>query len=106
MPFDIAISQDLHGLLLDTKRILPQFFELAYLGLREEILRHARGTTIRGITKTELLALEIPVPSLEEQVIAITGAKRERELIRGAQELAVLLRNKRQKRADSLYLSK
>lgn len=106
VPFDIAISQDLHGLLLDTKRILPQFFELAYLGLREEILRHARGTTIRGITKTELLALEIPVPSLEEQVIAITGAKRERELIRGVQELAVLLRNKRQKRADSLYLSK
>lgn len=106
VPYDIAISQDLHGLYLDTKQVIPQFFELAYLGLREEILRHARGTTIRGITVQELFALEIPVPPLEEQMVAVTQAKREREMIRSAHELSVMLKNKRQKRIDYLYLAK
>ena len=106
VPYDIAISQDLHGLVLDTKRILPQFFELAYLGLRQEIFRHARGTTIRGITVQELMALEIPVPSLEEQMVAVTQAKRERELVHSAHELSVLFKNKRQRRVESLYLKK
>ena len=106
VPYDVAISQDLHGLMLDTKRILPQFFELAYLGLREEILRHARGTTIQGITVQELMALKIPVPSLEEQMVAVTQAKRERELIHSAHELSVLFKNKRQRRVESLYLQK
>lgn len=102
-PFDVAINQDLQGLLLDPAQILPPYFELAYEGLTEEILQHARGTTIKGISKQELLELTLPVPSLEEQAQAIQEAGREKELIRSAAELSHLFMNKIQSRIASLY---
>lgn len=102
-PFDVAINQDLQGLLLDTSQILPQYFELAYEGLAEEILLHARGTTIKGITKQELMELALPVPCLEEQARAVRSAGREKELVRSAAELSRLFLNKIQSRIDSLY---
>lgn len=102
-PFDVAINQDLQGLLLDPEQILPQYFELAYEGLAEEILHHARGTTIKGITKQELMELTLPVPSIEEQAQAIRCACREKELIRSAAELSNLFMNKIQSRIQSLY---
>jgi len=46
------------------------------------------------------------VPSLEEQMVAVTQAKRERELVHSAHELSVLFKNKRQRRVESLYLKK
>lgn len=64
---DVAISQDLQGLIIDTEKILPSFFVAMYSKLSDKIKSKARGTTIKGITKDELVSLTIPVPPLEIQ---------------------------------------
>ncbi len=71
---DIAINQDLVGLILDKKRVITEF--VAYY-LRSPkaltyIISAARGTTIKGISKQALFNLKIPLPPLEEQRRIIT----------------------------------
>ncbi len=66
---DIAINQDLVGLILDKKQIMPEF--LAYY-LRSPkaltyIMAAARGTTIKGISRQALFNIRIPLPPLNEQ---------------------------------------
>ena len=66
---DIAINQDLVGLILDKKQIMPEF--LAYY-LRSPkaltyIMAAARGTTIKGISRQALFNIRIPLPLLNEQ---------------------------------------
>lgn len=66
--FDIAISQDLTALVLRDD-VEPKF--LAYLfrsgPLQAQLQARSRGTTVKGITRQELLAAIIPLPPLPEQ---------------------------------------
>ncbi len=67
--FDIAVNQDITVLRLDTQKVSPQF--LAY-GFKTDIVRESlrgkvRGTTIKGIPRSDLLTLCIPLPPLSEQ---------------------------------------
>jgi restriction endonuclease S subunit len=67
--FDVAINQDLTALSLFTNRADPEY--VAYV-LRDPSAqswfeRCKRGATIKGIPRSALLDLRIPLPSLEEQ---------------------------------------
>ena len=64
---DIAISQDLQGLIIDKNKVLPAFFVAMYTKLVDTIKEKAQGSTIKGITRDELLSLVIPIPALEIQ---------------------------------------
>jgi len=64
---NIAINQDLVGLILDRKLVMPEF--LAYY-LRSPkaltyIMAAARGTTIKGISRRSLSNMKVPLPPLE-----------------------------------------
>ena len=65
--FDMAINQDLQGLIIDYTKALPKYIVNIFPALIDELTSKARGTTIKGITKQELLDLSIPLPSLDVQ---------------------------------------
>ncbi len=66
---DIAISQDLTGVILDKKIISPEFF-VHYLHnqkLLKKLESSARGSTIKGLQRSDLDRIEIPLPPLPVQ---------------------------------------
>ncbi|OQY96963.1 MAG: hypothetical protein B6D37_00250 [Sphingobacteriales bacterium UTBCD1] len=66
-PFDVAISQDLTGLLLKEK-VIETLFAFYFFDGNERLLKQLnQGTSISGITRNVLEALKIPLPPLPEQ---------------------------------------
>lgn len=66
--FDIAINQDLTAL-IPNEKIVPEFFvyQIKSSILQSAITEKKRGTTIKGIHRTDLLNLKISLPPLSEQ---------------------------------------
>lgn len=66
---DISFSQDITGLMIDKDKIDLQFliYQLNSRVFQRQIQPFLRGTTIKGITKEDLLNLSISVPKKEIQ---------------------------------------
>lgn len=66
---DIAISQDLTGVVLNNSLAFPAFiaYQLKTERLQNILHGYKRGTTIKGISRFDLQTLEIYLPSLPEQ---------------------------------------
>ena len=72
-PFDIAISQDITGVLTDHTKLSPDFLYW-YLNLNEIKLKILlQGTSINGIIREDLANLHICLPPLIEQKEIIRG---------------------------------
>lgn len=65
MPFSYATSQDF--LSLSDLKIEPEFAVYALYKMMQLVSNEVQGTSIKGITKDELLAKEILIPGCEEQ---------------------------------------
>lgn len=65
MPFSYATSQDF--LSLSELKIEPEFAVYALCKMMRLVSNEVQGTSIKGITKDELLAKEILIPDCEEQ---------------------------------------
>ncbi|MCK9212141.1 MAG: restriction endonuclease subunit S [Ignavibacteriaceae bacterium] len=64
---DVAISQDLTGVILDNSRIQPEYVYW-WLALNQNKLKSlAQGSTIKGILKEDFAKLELELPSLNIQ---------------------------------------
>ena len=87
---DIAISQDLTGVVLDKNSSSP-YFLYWYITNNENILKSmAQGSTIKGILRESLGNLQLPLPPLpEQQKIA--------EILSTVDKRLELLRNKKEK---------
>jgi type I restriction enzyme S subunit len=57
---DLAINQDLTGLLIDKAISTPEFLFHVFSSstVQERLITYIRGTTIKGITREKLLALQ------------------------------------------------
>lgn len=64
---DIAISQDLTGIIVDKSKVLAEYLYWFLLKSKQLLKSLAQGSTIKGITKDDLKSIELPLPSLEEQ---------------------------------------
>ena len=72
---DIAKSQDLTGVILDKKEILPEFL-VRYLHdpkIVKALESNARGSTIKGLQRSDLERIEISLPplSVQHQIVAV-----------------------------------
>ena len=67
--FDIAVSQDITVLRVDTRKILIEFFAYSFKAdlIKDCIEGRVRGTTIKGIARNDVLTLPVPLPPLSEQ---------------------------------------
>jgi type I restriction enzyme S subunit len=66
---DLAINQDLAGILVDSSRHDIRFlaYQLRSDRIQQTVASHKRGATIQGITRDNLKDLEIYLPPLDEQ---------------------------------------
>lgn len=66
---DIAISQDLTGVLLDTSRAIPDFVAYSFKtdSVQQFLEGRKRGTTIKGVSRFDLQLVPLNLPPLPEQ---------------------------------------
>ena len=66
-PFDIAISQDITGIILDSEKALPGYIYW-YLNFKSNRLRSIiQGSSINGLLREDLESIVVPLPLLSEQ---------------------------------------
>lgn len=67
---DMSFSQDVTGLILDHQKVDSEFlvYQLNSEVFRRKIAPLTRGTTIKGITKDELLNIKIFLPKISQQL--------------------------------------
>ncbi len=75
-PFDVAVNQDI-TVLVPTPNVVPEFIALALKlpSLQRWFSENKRGTTIKGVPRSDVLGLQLTLPPLPEQR-AVTHALR------------------------------
>lgn len=89
---DIAISQDLTGALVKKGKAYPNFLCWSFLSpkVQNVLQSFVRGTTIKGIARSELLRIRLSLPPLPEQ-------KKIAEILSTVDKRLELLRKKKEK---------
>jgi type I restriction enzyme S subunit len=64
---DIAINQDLTGIVVDRSKLSTEYLYWILLKLNHRIKLLSQGSTISGITREDLMTITIPYPPLKEQ---------------------------------------
>jgi type I restriction enzyme, S subunit len=64
---DIAINQDLTGIIIDRSKISPEYLYWVLFKHKQRIKLLSQGSTIPGITRDDLLVFSIPYPPIREQ---------------------------------------
>jgi len=86
---DIAISQDLTGVVINKERAIPDFLYWNFANNERKLKTLAQGSTIKGILREDLSKLKLPLPNIPEQkkIMGVLGAVDERlELLRKRKE--------------------
>jgi type I restriction enzyme, S subunit len=100
---DVAINQDLTGIVVDQRKAVPEFlaYQLRTNRVKSFINGNKRGTTIQGITKACAREIEVALPPIEEQrqIAAVLSAvqraiERQERLIALTAELKKALMHK------------
>ncbi|MEA2076460.1 MAG: restriction endonuclease subunit S, partial [Candidatus Marinimicrobia bacterium] len=68
-PTDIAISQDITGLILDSEITIVDYFYYYFQRLVEDFKKMNQGTSINGIIRDDLMNCPIHVPKTTEQTM-------------------------------------
>ena len=67
-PIDLAFSQDITGIFPKKGKIIPEYLEHFIRAIGSlELERKARGVTIKGVSRSDVTTLLIPLPPLREQ---------------------------------------
>ena len=64
---DIAISQDLTGVVIEKSKAYPEYIYWALRNSENKVKQLVQGSTIKGILREDLKRIKIPLPSLPEQ---------------------------------------
>ena len=95
-PFEIAISQDITGLIPDTKLVRADYLVYALAWTVPELSRFNQGTSINGVTRKALESHALKLPSLQEQAkLSTLFAACDQELDLLQQKLAALQQQKK-----------
>ncbi|WP_139257286.1 restriction endonuclease subunit S [Desulforamulus aeronauticus] len=81
---DMAINQDMKGLILDDQLVFPEFLYYCFIESGRNLERLGNGSTVKGIDLQTLLKVIIHLPTLPEQIAIaeiLSVADREIELL-------------------------
>ncbi|NTU58559.1 MAG: N-6 DNA methylase [Chlorobiaceae bacterium] len=85
---DYAINQDLTALVSkDNERLAPEFIHIAAHHIAQVVERNAEGIGVRGVTRSFLSGLQIPLPPLEVQKAIVAEIEGYQKVINGAREV-------------------
>jgi type I restriction enzyme M protein len=85
--FDVCISQDSQGLVVDKSKALPDYLAFVLEGRVQEFKKTSQGSTIQGVTRGQLTSIEIPLPPLAEQERLVAELEGYRKIIEGAKQI-------------------
>ncbi|MGB8225574.1 MAG: N-6 DNA methylase, partial [Sedimentisphaerales bacterium] len=85
--FDVCISQDSQGLIINKEKILPDFLLYILFTKVQQFKNNSRGSTIQGVTKEQLSSLKIPLPSLDIQEKIVSEIEDFQKIIDGARQI-------------------
>jgi type I restriction enzyme S subunit len=66
-PFDIAISQDITGVILDSQKASPEFIYWYIDFISTKLKSTIQGTSISGLLRGDLEEIDLPLPAIAEQ---------------------------------------
>ena len=89
--FDVCISQDCHGVIVDRKLVDSEFLLFILTSEVEKFKTESRGSTIQGVTKDQLSSIMIALPSLDIQQEIVSNIKKVNELVSGNLSLIKLM---------------
>ena len=92
--FDLCISQDSQGLIIDISKVNPKY--LLYF-LSKEVMKFkekSRGSTIQGVIKSQLSEIKIPLPHLDVQKEIVARIEEEQKLVDANKKLIELFEGK------------
>jgi type I restriction enzyme M protein len=101
--FDICISQDSQGLILDRENVIPAFLLYILADLVLGFKDTSRGTTIQGVTKNALRALQIPCPPIVAQQQIVTEIEAEQAIVFANKDLITRFEKKIQSALASVW---
>ncbi len=82
---DYAVNQDLTALVSkDTERLVPEFIRVVAPHIAAVVERNAEGIGVRGVTRSFLSELTIPLPPLEVQKEIVAEIEGYQKIINGA----------------------
>ncbi len=85
---DYAINQDLTALVSkNVERLLPEYIRVAAHHIASVVERNAEGIGVRGVTRSFLSELQIPLPSLEMQKEIVAEIEGYQKVINGARSV-------------------
>jgi type I restriction-modification system DNA methylase subunit len=64
--FDVCISQDCQGLIIN-ENVMPEYMLFALYNRVQSFKQESQGSTVQGVTKDHLKAIKIPLPPIEKQ---------------------------------------
>ena len=85
--FDVCISQDSQGLIVDRGKVLPDYLLFVLSEKVKEFKKQSQGTTIQGITKEQLRRVQIPLPPLAVQQEIVAEIEGYQKIIEGARQV-------------------
>ncbi len=88
--FDVCISQDSQGLVLNKALVKPEYALYVLLEKVQHFKNSSQGTTIQGVTKQQLSSIQIPLPSIEEQERIIQQIENVQQLVNANKELITI----------------
>jgi type I restriction enzyme S subunit len=97
---DISFSQDIQGLILKKELVSARYLLYALIKKLDRFKQIARGATIKGVTRNDLVSIKVPLPPLhiQEQIAdtldkADALRKKDQELLRKYDELSQAIFN-------------
>ena len=82
---------------------VPDYLYVHLSGMYDHIQSLGGGAAIPGITRNDVLGLNIPLPSLKEQEAIVASIGRERELVHGNRELIERFEGKSQAAIERVW---
>lgn len=64
---DVAISQDLTGIIVDKSKTSEEYLYWSLLKAKDTIRSYTQGSTIQGLTRDDLKNIKVPFPPIPEQ---------------------------------------
>lgn len=101
--FDVCISQDSQGLIIDKKIANPKYVLYSLIDKVASFKNSSQGTTIQGVTKKQLTELLLSLPSLNIQISLVERIEAEQKLVDANRELINLYEQKIKDRIDRLW---
>lgn len=98
-----AINQDLTAILFDSLKINKYFGYYYLLSISSKIQNDGNGVTVKGVTRSYVKEIKIPLPALEIQNQIVVKLEQEQNLIDASKNLIEVFEQKIKERIDKVW---